>query len=136
MRERDREREKKRERRRGIESDLHFAGMVTDELHRIKNAADLILSQRINLMSLYEKRKERTVRLSRQLAKPLGFNNNDSDAATPADISFLLLCPTAEVLIVSQNGQVSFYECNSKCSGLPPQIMDADVLPCTAGEIF
>lgn len=39
--------------------------------------------------------------------KPLGFNINDSDAATPADIA-LLLCTTAEVLIVSQNGQVSF----------------------------
>lgn len=75
--------------------------MVTDELHWIKNAADLILSQRINLMSLYKKRKERTIRLSRQLVKPLGFNNNDSDAATPANISSLLLCPTAEVLIIS-----------------------------------
>lgn len=40
--------------------------------------------------------------------KPLGFNNNDSDADPPADLSSLLLCPTAEVLNVSQNGQVSF----------------------------
>lgn len=46
---------RKRERETGIESDLEFAGMVTDELHWIKNAADLILSQRINLMNLYKK---------------------------------------------------------------------------------
>lgn len=29
-----------------------------------------------------------------------------------------------------------FYERLSKCSGLPPQIIDADVLSCTEGEIF
>lgn len=32
--------------------------MVTDELHWIKNAADLILSQRINLSDLYKNGKK------------------------------------------------------------------------------
>lgn len=93
---------------------------------RLKNAADLILSQRINLFNLYKKRKERTIRLSRQWVKLLCFSNNGINAANPSqnNVSSLFFL-TAEVLNITQNVQVSFTsldfcQWNPKLSGIPP----------------